>query len=305
MKDTVIFCGSSNFPLGKSVVKNLGTRFGSLDIEFFPNGESRIRVLESVKDKEVIILQSTNDPTNKYIIELCLVTDAAKRMGAKKVTAIIPWFGYSPQDKVFREGEPLSSEVVVRILESSGIDEFVLMDVHSPLVLEFFSKKVTNLTVIDLFADYMKDTFSVNPKHWCVASLDKGGYERAVEFSTKLGIGLVQFHKTRDRSTGDVTFNRLEGEVKDKKIISFDDFVSTGSTLIQSADILKQMGASEYFCCATHVVVNETIERIQKSSIDKFITTNSVNIPVLKDYSKANVIDISPFIADYIRKNFE
>lgn len=293
---SLILSGKSFRPLAKKISTITNTPLATIEMDCFPNVECKIRVVSEMKNKDVIIIQSTSNPVNTHVMEIALMADAAKRAGAKSIKAIIPWFGYSPQDKVFREGEPLSSQVVVTMLENVGIDEFVVVDIHSPLVLEMFTKPVTNLSVSELFANYCKNRFNLNQKDYVVASLDKGGAKRAEDFSRLLGVDLVKFSKSRDRTTGQVTFHGLTGDVKNKNVISFDDYLSTGGTLIQSADYLKSHGAKEYTCCVTHAVVEETLAKVEKSKIDKLITTNTIPLPTVEKFEKVEVVDISGVI---------
>jgi ribose-phosphate pyrophosphokinase len=215
----------------------------------------------------------------------------------------MPWFGYSPQDKIFRNGEPLSSFVIIKMLESAAIDKFITLDIHSKIVLDYFDREIVNISVDKLFADYISGNFAVDDD-WCIVSLDKGSRKRAKSLAEKIGgLEVIEFDKERDRDTGDIRFISVKGKVKNRKVIAFDDFTSTGSTLIKSCKHLKVLGAEDYICCITHIVVNETIEKIQKSNIDKLITTNSINIPILDSYSKVSVLDVSQILANQIAED--
>jgi ribose-phosphate pyrophosphokinase len=300
MSKYVLLSGSSNRPLALKVAKELDTKLGRIELEEFACGEIRIRVLGDVKGEIVYIVQSTSSPAEIYLIELALIADAVKRKGAKKIVAIMPWFGYAPQDKVFREGEPLSSQVVIRMLETLPTSEFVVVDIHSTEVLKMFKKKVTHLSAMDTFIEYFKG--KLKNDSWVSVALDNGAVERAGKFAKALKLPLVRFDKSRDRKTGEVTFHRLKGDVKDKNIITFDDYVSTGGTTVKSCDFLKREGAKKCYYCITHLIVESTAAKIKKSSIDKMFITDSISLdPELKG-GNIKIVSIAPLIAGFIKK---
>ena len=214
MSERILISGSSNKPLAKKIAKRGNIKLATTELTVFPSGDSRIHIKDKLEGAEVFILQSTNGEIDHYIVQTALIADAARRLGAEKIVAIMPWFGYSPQDKVFRAGESLSSEVVIKMLESSPIDEFVVMDIHSSLVLDMFTKPVMHLSAMDVFIDHFKDKLD---ETWVAAALDKGATDRAKQFSDVLNLELVQFDKTRDKDSGEVTFNALRGDVLGQK----------------------------------------------------------------------------------------
>jgi ribose-phosphate pyrophosphokinase len=299
MKNFTLLSGSSNRLLASKVAKELKVKLGEVEIEEFPNHECRIRVLENVKGKTVFIIQPTIHPAERYILELALIADGAKRRGAKKITAIIPWFGYSPQDKVFRDGEPLSSQVVVKMLESTVIDEFAVVDIHSDLVLKMFTKKIYHLSALETFVNFFKK----NPLkgEWVSVALDKGAVDRAERFAKAMGLPLVRFEKERNRKTGEVSFKNLEGNVEGKNVISFDDFVSTGGTRIQGCEYLKKSGADKYYDCVTHLVVPETAKKLKQSRIDKILITDSIDLESKWEFKRMKILSISPVIAGFVK----
>ncbi|MFO0703272.1 MAG: ribose-phosphate diphosphokinase [Patescibacteria group bacterium] len=202
MQDKIIVCGSSNSELGKLISRNFSIPLAVVEKTKFASSETRVRILSDLKSKEVYLLQSLSKPTNDHLVELLLLADAANRMNPKTITAVVPWFGYAPQDKIFRTGEALSSEVVTSLLECANFSEIVFFDVHSQTVLQKFSKKVTELSMITEFARIMKDVIGTKKSDWCVAILDKGSNQRASEFAKLLNVELVRFEKSRDLHTG-------------------------------------------------------------------------------------------------------
>ena len=300
MNNNVLIPGSSNCPLAYKVSKKLKLRLCKVEMEEFANQEIHFRMSEDVKGKCVFILQSTNYPAERNFIELCLLADAVKRGGASKIISIVPWLGYSPQDKVFRKGEPLSSEVIVKLLESAPIDGFVVVDIHSEIVLKMFKKPVHHLSAMNVFIKYFENKVD---NSWCCTALDDGAVDRATLFAEALNLKLAIFDKTRDRKTGEVTFHKLEGDVKGKNIITFDDYVSTGGTTVKSCEFLKNEGAKKCIYCVTHFIVPETFERIQNSSIDKMVITDSVDWSARDLPGNIKILSIDRLLADFIKNS--
>lgn len=300
LKDCIIVSGSSNILLAIRIAKRLHIHLAQIELSRFPCSETRVRILTDLKDKTVFLVQSTAAPANDHLVESVLITDAVKRMGAKKIVGVIPWFGYAPQDKVFRPGEPLSSEVVVKMLETAGINEFVVCDIHSTLVLDMFSVPVTHVSALNLFTRYVKNKIYKRGRT-VIATLDKGNTVRSQAFAKALGVPMVVFDKSRDRHTGKVTFHKHEGQIKGKHVITFDDYTSTGQTLIDSAAYLKSRGALSYTCCVTHIAVFDTLQKIEDSQVDSCITTNTIHFEVPKTMKKIKTIDTSLLIAQHLR----
>lgn len=297
MSDKIIISGSSNKALAKKIAKEGNIKLAETELTFFPSGDSRIHIKDDLKDKVVFILQSTNGEIDHYIVQTALIADAARRLGAKRIVAMMPWFGYSPQDKVFREGESLSSDVVIKMLESSPIDEFLIMDIHSTLVLDMFTKPVKHMSAMDVFIDYFKERLD---EDWVAAALDKGATDRAKKFSDALGLELVQFDKTRDKESGKVTFNALKGNVNGKKVISFDDFTASGGTRMKASKFLKEQGAIQYYDCVTHLLVAETAKKFQDSKIDKIFITDTIYLDKKYQINKMEIISVAPLLSQFI-----
>jgi ribose-phosphate pyrophosphokinase len=301
LTDCIVVSGSSNIPLATNIASRLHVPLAEIELSRFACSETRVRVTSDLKDKTVLLIQSTSAPANDHLVESILITDAVRRYSPKKIIGIIPWFGYAPQDKVFRTGEPLSSEVVIKMLEVAGIDSFVILDIHSSLVLDKFTKDVTHLSAMSLFEKHWKDQ-KIHHSKAVVATLDKGNTVRSRTFAQSLGVPLVEFEKTRDRNTGKVTFHALKGGIDGKHVVIFDDYTSTGQTLIDSAAYLKTHGAVSYTCCVTHIAVSDTIQRIEESHIDACVTTNTIHFKLPESTRKITVLDASGLIAEHVRK---
>lgn len=297
----MIISGSSHPQLASDVARLLKIPLADVEISKFPNGEKRVWVKSDLKGKKAIILQSFSDPVDEHIIEFCLLADAAKHLGAKSIIGVIPWLGYSPQDKLFRPGEPISAHVIARIIESIGVYHLVIADIHSPEALKHFPIPITEVTSIPLFVEHFRHQKLAN---YIAVALDKGATKRATEFAQALKLPLTQFEKFRDRATGQVSFKSLRGQVnvKGKHAISFDDFVSTGSTRIQAASILKQKGALSYTDCITHALLTgDSPVKLQASHIDALLATDSYPIPQTKYFPKLTILSLAPLLAKAVK----
>lgn len=299
MEGFVLLSGSAHPKLAEEVAKKLKTSLGEIEISRFPNGEKKVWIKKEVADKTAFVIQPTI--TDSDIIELCLIVDAAKRKGTKKVVAVIPWFGYSAQDDVFQEGEPLSAKVMAEILAASGIDEAIIIEPHSSKIENFFAIPLILLSALETFASLLKKKVL---KDLLVVALDLGAMERSLKMAKELNLPLVLLQKTpRDTRTGEIEFLGIKGKVKDKNVLLFDDFVSTGQTLIKAAAFLKKEGAKKITACVTHYLsVKGLPEKLQKSTIDKFFVTNTLPIAKERKFPKLKIISIAPLLAQTMKK---
>lgn len=295
-----IIAGSHNLALAQNVSKQLNAPLVQSEINKFPNGEFKIYIKENLSSEEVIIINSLSHPTHENIFQLILLADAAKRVGAEKITALIPWLAYSPQDKVFREGEPLSSKTLIAAIENTPIDNFILLDLHSNLVLDYFTKQAVELTALPLFTKFAERNLNLSRENWYVVALDKGSLKRSTMLAESLGLHVKSFTKHRDRETGEITYTKFPKELDKKNVILIDDYTSTGSTLVKASNYLKENGVEKCLCFLTHTVTNEGVERVLESNIDKLITTTSIPSEDIA-HDKLTVLDISPVFSEYLQ----
>lgn len=293
----IIVTGSSNPNLAHQLAKLLASKEAQVEISKFPNGEKRVWINSDVKNHTVVVIQSFSEPVDEHIMEMCLLVDALTHMGASKIIGLVPWLGYSPQDKSFRPGEPVSIQAVARILEAVGLDELITVDIHSLESLGFFTIPTKHESALKLFESYLKQTDLANST---VVALDKGSLHRAEQLSSLLDLPLCVFSKQRDRASGQIQMSHVSGQVAGLKGISFDDFVSTGSTQIEAASQLKDLGLTHYTACVTHAVFagSDTSSKLAVSQIDQIITTNSYYIPKPKRFDKLKILSIAPLLAE-------
>lgn len=293
----IIFAGSSNKPLAKRIAKGLNLGLSQMEVFIFPDGERRIRIMDKVLGEDTIVVQSTSTPTDVNCMELFLIIDALRRSGAKSVTGVIPYFGYQRQDHVFREGEAVSAKVIAEILETVGINKLVTVELHSLKIKELFNIPVVHLSAIGLFAKVILE------KGWnknsTLVSPDMGGIRRIKQLSEMLdSMPFAIIEKNRDLSTGEVSADKIQGEIK-KNVVIVDDMVSSGGTIAMAAAILKENGAENISVFATHAVFSENAPKILENSLVKSVyVTDTILVPENKKFPKLKILSVAEMIAE-------
>jgi len=292
-----IISGSSNTQLASQIAHQLNIPLMDTEITQFANGEKRVWIKEAVRGENVILVQSFSQPTDENIMEFLLLTDALERLGVRHISLFLPWMGYSLQDKVFREGEPIAAKVVADLISNVYIKRVFLLDLHNTSIPGFFSIPTEYLSAMSLFVDYVKTNIDLSQA--VVASPDFGGLKRARLFAKTLGLDLVNIDKDRNLQTGEVTAFGVHGNVKNKIVLLFDDCILSGGTVVEAAEILKKEGAKQVYFLATHgLFTGEAKEKLQKSMVDKVVITNSIaqdNLP-----KKIDVLDLSSIFVNAI-----
>lgn len=296
-----IFSGSSNKPLADKIAKALKIRLSKLEIHIFPDGEKRVRVIDKVVGEDCIVVQSTSANADINYIELFFIVDALKRSGASLVIAVIPYLGYQRQDHVFREGEAVSLEVVIKTLEAAGADKVITFDLHSIKIPEFFKIPLIHLSALSLFAEKVKkidgdDAFLVSP--------DMGGIRRIKVLSEMLNnMSYVTLEKDRDLKSGKIEISKVYGRVG-KVAFVVDDMISTGSTIVKAAELLKKKGAKHVFVFATHPVFSGNSPKIlQESEVEKVFVTDTIDVPKEKQFKKLEVLSVAEVIAELLKNS--
>lgn len=300
-----LFSGKATKPLAERIAKHLGTSLSPLEIHTFPDGEKRFRVQESVVGEHTVVIQTTCTPTDQSYMELFFIADALKRSGAASVTAVISYLGYQRQDHVFRDGEAVSLEIVIKFIKSVGIDKVIAFDLHSikiPEIFKEFDVEITHLSALPLFAKEIKkqgwgaeDTVLVSP--------DKGGIRRIKQLSEMVGnMPYASIVKNRDLATGEVTANEIDGELKERAII-VDDMISSGGTIAAAANLLLGKGVKEIIIMATHAVLSDSAPQIlQKSAASSVYLTDTVTILEKKRFPKLHVLTVSQMVAESLNE---
>ncbi|MDX9813414.1 MAG: ribose-phosphate pyrophosphokinase [Sulfurimonas sp.] len=296
MRGYKIFAGSASVEFAKEICKILDTPLAKADIKKFSDGEISVQISESVRGKDVFIVQSTGAPSNDNIMELLIMTDALRRSSATSITAVIPYFGYARQDRKAAPRVPITARLVSDMYEAAGIDRVITIDLHAGQIQGFFNIPVDNLYGSIAFENYIK---SKNLKNPIVASPDIGGVARARYFAKRLGLDMVIVDKRRERANESEVMNII-GEVDGKDIIMVDDMVDTAGTMVKAATALKNKGATSVIACATHAVLSgKAYENIQNGELDELIVTNTLDS---KESDKIVVLSVAPLFAEVIRR---
>lgn len=295
MKAPKIFAGSSNIKLAEDISRKLKIPLGQIERGKFSDGEIDVWIKDEVNNSNVFVLQSNSEPVNDNIIELALTADALKRSGAHWITAIIPYFGYSRKEKQSRTGEPISAKVVADLIISSGVNKVICLDLHADAIVGFFNVPVIYLTALEVLASRLKDEKLNSP---VVVAPDVGGVKRARNFANYLNAPLAVIEKHRQLKERDkIEVLSMSGEVTGDTAIIIDDVISTGGTIVESANALKKRGVNKIIVCATHgVFAGDAVKNIEASPIDKVIVTDSIAQKVKS--KKIEVVTISDLLAD-------
>ena len=296
-----LISGLSNPLLAQKIAQGLDIEQVPAEIGVFANGEKRIRIKGNLETQTVVLVQSFSGSVNDTIIELVLMADAIERLGAQRIIAVIPWMGYSLQDKVFREGEPISAKVIADLISNSFISQVYLLDLHNPSIPGFFSVPTFHLSLLKVFTEYVKSNLDI--KNCLVVSPDFGGLKKAKKFADELNLPLANIDKDRNLATGKVSVNSIQGsEIKGKCALLFDDCIVSGSTAIVAADILKKEGAKEIYFFATHgLFVADSLAKIAASELDHVIVSDSIyhqNLP-----EKIQVLSAAPIFAQVLKNH--
>lgn len=286
-----LLAGSSNIPFAIALGEKLGVPLVVTELSTFANGERKVRISEHLAGEDVILVQSFSEPVNEHIMEFLLLVDATERLGARNVHVIIPWMGYSLQDKVFLPGEPVSAKVIANLVSTSFVRRVYLLDLHSNSIPAFFSTPTAHLSAMESFARHVQERFDTSSI--VVASPDFGGMKRARQFAQQLQVPLVNIVKHRDLKTGMVTAEEIHGSVTGKIVVLFDDVIMSGGTVKETSDLLKKNGAAETHFYATHgVFTNDAKNMLAQSSINSIVITNSIAQKSLPE--KISALDITP-----------
>jgi ribose-phosphate pyrophosphokinase len=297
MKGYKLFSGSANPEFAKKVAKLLRTNLGEIQLNRFSDGEINVNISESVRGRDVFIIQPTCAPANDNLMELLVMVDAFRRSNAGTITAVVPYFGYARQDRKAAPRVPISAKLVADMMEASGIDQVITVDLHAAQIQGFFDIPVDNLYGSIIFTDHLKQKNLPNP---IIASPDIGGVARARNYAEKLGLDLVIVDKRREKANESEVMNII-GEVEGRDVILVDDMVDTAGTLVKAAEVLKARGATSVMACCTHGVLSgPAYDRLENGTLDELIITDT--IPLKQKCSKITVLSASKIIAETIRR---
>jgi len=295
-----IFSGNSNIALAKQICGNLGVSLGNANVTTFSDGETRVEINENVRGMDVFIIQSTCSPVNITCMELLIMIDALKRASADRITAVIPYYGYSRQDRKVAPRAPISAKLLADLITTAGANRVLSIDLHAGQIQGFFNIPVDNLFATPVLLEYMKKTYSDNT---VVVSPDTGGVERARAFGKRLGASLAIIDKRREGPNEAQVMNII-GTVEGKRVIILDDMIDTAGTVVQAANALKKSGALQVSVCCTHPVLSgPALDRLEGSDIKEVIVTDTITLcDRAKAFNKIKVLSVSGLLRESVRR---
>jgi ribose-phosphate pyrophosphokinase len=297
-----VFTGNANSALAREVCESLGVRLGVAEVGRFPDGEVMVEVRENVRGGDVFVLQSICHPPNDNLMELLLLMDALRRASAKRITAVVPYFGYARQDRKVAPRVPISAKVVADVLTTAGASRVLTVDLHAGQIQGFFNIPVDNLFAMPVLVGYLRKRSE--GRRITVVSPDAGGVERARAFAGRLNASLAIIDKRRRRAS-EVAEMQLVGEVRDSCAILIDDMIDTAGTVTEAARVVSAAGAVEVIACATHPILSDpACERLNNSKIQELITTNTVPLrpKIQAELRNVRVLSIAGLLAEAVRR---
>ncbi|MDH3348989.1 MAG: ribose-phosphate pyrophosphokinase [Desulfobulbaceae bacterium] len=298
-KTMKIFTGNANPAMAREICQYLDVPLASAEVKKFSDGEISVEIGENVRGADVFVIQPTCPPVNDHLMELAIMVDALRRASARRITAVIPYYGYARQDRKVRPRVPITSKVVAEMLMAVGTRRVLCMDLHAGQIQGFFNIPVDHLYAAPIILKYIRATFD----DVVMVSPDAGGVERTRAFAKRLNAGLAIIDKRRERAN-ECEAMHVIGDVKGKTAILLDDMVDTAGTLCGAATKLKEMGASEVHACCSHPVLSgPAIERIEKSCIKSLVVTNSIPLRGAAEHcKKIKVLSVSELLGEAIRR---
>ncbi len=302
MNGLSIFAGNSNPVLSDRISEYLAKPLGRLKVNRFSDGETQVEIHENVRKQEIFVIQSTCNPVNDHLVELLLLIDAFKRSSANSITAVIPYFGYSRQDKKVSPRVPISAKLIADLLENTGVHRVITMDLHAGQIQGFFNCPVDNLYSAPIIIDDIKTR---HPENLVVVSPDAGGVERARAYAKRLNAGLAIVDKRRS-APNKAKAMAIIGDVQDKIAIILDDMVDTAGTLTEAASVIVEKGAKAVHAYCTHPVLSgPAIDRINTSSLSSLVVTDT--IPLSEEAEKCDKIEtlsIAKLVGEAIMRSY-
>lgn len=299
-KDNIkLFALNSNKPLAEKIAKRMGLKLSTSSVVRFSDGEIQVNIDDSVRGKDVFLIQSTSAPVNDNLMELLIMIDAVRRASAASVNIVMPYYGYARQDRKTRAREPITAKLVADMIQAAGADRVLSLDLHAPQIQGFFDIPVDNLMGAPLLADYFlsnhleEDAVVISPDH--------GGVTRARKLAEFLGTSIAIVDKRRPKANVAEVMNII-GDVKGKQAILIDDMIDTAGTITLAAQALKDAGATEVYACATHAVLSgPAVDRLNNSVIKSLVLTDSIQQPAEKNLDKMILVSVGPLMGDAIK----
>ena len=300
MQRMILFSGNSNIALAESVASHLGIELGKVEVGTFSDGEVKVEIRESVRGLDCFVLQSVSSPANTHLMELLIMVDALRRSSARRITAVIPYYGYARQDRKVSPRAPITAKLVADLICTAGVDRVLCIDLHAGQIQGFFNIPVDNLFATPVLLDVIRRRYDDSV---VIISPDAGGVERSRAYAKRLDVNIAIIDKRREAANVSEVMN-IVGDVKDKTCVIVDDMVDTAGTLAESARALEREGARAVTAVITHPVLSgPAIKRVSESPIRELVVTDSISLnPDARDCDKLHVVSIAPLLSEAIRR---
>ncbi len=300
-----IVAGNSHPGLARDICNYLGTELLNTDIQRFEDGEINTNIYQTVRGADVFVIQPTSPPVNENLMELLVIIDALRRASARRITAVLPYYGYARQDRKAQPRDPITAKLVANLLTTAGVRRVLSIDLHAPQIQGFFDIPVDNLYAAPLIVKYFKNK---NIDNLAAVAPDVGGVKRGRGLAESLDIPLAIIDKRRPRPNVSEVMNVIgESKIQGSNVILFDDIIDTAGTLTQAATVLKEKGAANVYACATHALFSgPAIERLKKAPIKEIVITNT--IPHNKEelgLDNLKILSVAPLIGEAIDRIFK
>jgi len=297
-----LFAGRANPRLARDIAEYLGIALGDIEVRSFSDKEVYVEINENVRGKDIFLIQSTCPPANESLMELLIMIDAFQRASARRITAVIPYYGYARQDRKDQPRVPITAKLVANLITVAGADRVLTIDLHAGQIQGFFDIKVDHLFAAPIFVDYFKEK---DFDDLVVLSPDVGGVRRARAYARRLNAPLAIVDKRRPMAN-EAQVLHIVGEVKGKHVLIVDDMIDTGGTMIAAMEVLKEKGAREIYASCTHPVLSGgTRDRIERSSLKELVVTDTIPLVENRKVSKIGVLSVASLLGEAIRRIHE
>ncbi len=299
MNHLTIFSGNANPRLAEKICENLGVTMGQCSVDRFKDGETKVKIQQNVRGKDVFIIQATSFPANEHLMELLIMVDAVKRASARRITAVLPYFGYARQDRKDQPRVPITAKLVANLLGRAGADRILTVDLHAGQLQGFFDIPMDHLYAVRVFHEYFRDK---GIEDIVVVSPDVGGIKMARAYAKRMGAGLAIVDKRRiDDESAEVM--HIMGEVEGKNVIIVDDIVATAGSLVEAVSALKRNGAKEVYGAITHAVLcGPAIKRLKGSELKELVVADTILLSEDRNIDKIKRLSVAPLFAEAIKR---
>jgi len=300
LNELKLISGNSNIPLAKEICDHLGVALGAATVSAFSDGEILVRIEENVRGMDVFVVQSCSDPVNKHVMELLIMIDALKRSSARRITAVIPYYGYARQDRKEQPRVPVTAKLVADLITTAGAQKVLTMDLHAGQIQGFFNIPVDHLYATPVLLNHLR---SMDLKDLVVVSPDAGGVERARAFAKRLNASLAIIDKRREGPNQAKIMN-IVGDVDNRDVLLLDDMIDTAGTITQGAQACADKGARRVLAGCTHAVLSgPALQRLNDSVLGQVIVTNTVPLAGKEQIcKKIEVLSVAPLLGEAIRR---